>query len=171
MSGRAVSGQSPATNRGPPLHLALRIGERVIALALALLLLRSSFAHLGNPYYFLSSVYSYEITGTDLGKWLALVLPSAQMVLAICLLARWWLVGTYAMMVGLFTVFAAVQGFVLWQGREIPCGCFGASGNLQVGVWTLALAGAAALASALGWSGVVSRDRKPVGRAAEGALP
>lgn len=143
----------------------------MIVLALALLLLRSSFAHLGNPYYFLSSVYSYEVTGIDLGKWVAVVLPSVQMVLAICLLARWWLAEVYLMALVLFTTFVAVQGFVLWQGREISCGCFGASGNLQVGVWTLAVSGTAALASALGWLGATARHGKPACRAVGEAVP
>jgi hypothetical protein len=64
--------------------------ERLLALGLALLLLRSAFAHLGNPYYFLSSVYSYELTGIATGLWIALILPFQQMVAAVCLLANWW---------------------------------------------------------------------------------
>ncbi|MCI0356473.1 MAG: hypothetical protein L0099_15770 [Acidobacteria bacterium] len=164
-----MSAPSPATEQTPPARLAVRVGERAIALVLALLLLRSSFAHLGNPYYFLSSVYSYEIAGVDLGRWVAMVLPPAQMILAICLLTQWWLAEAYAMAAILFTAFLGFQGLVLWHGRDISCGCFGASADLQVGGRTLAVAGAAAVASALGWLGVAIRARKPACPLAEGA--
>lgn len=148
----------PST-RANSCRLALYL-ERLLALGLALLLLRSSFAHLGNPYYFLSTVYSYDILPIELGKGLALVLPYMQIVVAGSLLSTWWLREAYVLAIGMFATFALAQVIVLWNGLEIPCGCFGASESLQVGWVTLLSAAAAGFASALGLVLTVLRQRK-----------
>ena len=57
-------------------------------LVLAVFWLRSGLAHMANPYYFLSSVYSYELVGPALGQAAAMVLPVLQLVLAVCLVTR-----------------------------------------------------------------------------------
>jgi hypothetical protein len=124
------------------------------------MLLSSSFAHLGNPYYFLSTVYSYQLTGIAVGEWFALVLPFVQMVVAVCLLARWWPREAYLLAFGMFAAFVGTQALVLRQGLEIACGCFGPSEILQVGKVTLAVAGSAALASLLGWGLTTIRERR-----------
>ncbi len=135
-------------------------GERLVALALALLLLRSAFAHLGNPYHFLSTVYSYQLVRIEAGKWVALVLPYLQMVVAVCLLARWWPKQSYLLAFVLFAAFVVAQAMALRQGLEISCGCFGAAESLQVGWATLTVASSAAAASLLGWLLTAVRDRK-----------
>ncbi len=131
-------------------QMALVVGERVVAIALALLLLRSSFAHLGNPYYFLSTVYSYQLTGIEPGKWVAIVLPFLQLIVGICLLLRWWPIESYLLAIFLFLGFTTVQVIAWYNGLEIACGCFGTSGGLQVGRQTVTLATSAAAASLLG---------------------
>jgi hypothetical protein len=131
----------------------LRIGalERVIAIVMALVLLRSAFAHLGNPYYFLSTVYSYELTGIQSGKWIALALPFVQMTVAVCLLARWWVPAAYALGFFLFAMFLGAQLLVMSRGLQIDCGCFGASQALIVGRATIFEAGIFAVVSLFGW--------------------
>ncbi len=133
--------------------------ERLIACSLALLLLRSAFAHLGNPYYFLSSVYAYEITGDRIGKGVALVLPFLQMVIAFNLLTRWWLIETYCLGLLMFLGFIGVQAFSMQRGLEISCGCFGASGSLHIGFSTLLVTGIAALAALTGLCCTIIQDR------------
>jgi hypothetical protein len=143
--------------------------ERVLALAIALLLLRSSFAHLGNPYLFLASVYSYDILPIELGKWLAIVLPYLQLVVAVSLLTSWWLREAYLLALGMFVTFVIAQVIVMWNGLEIPCGCFGFSRSLQVGWSTLSVAAAAGAASSFGLVLVVLRQGKPATQLPEDA--
>jgi Methylamine utilisation protein MauE len=125
-------------------------GERLIAWTLAVMLIRSALIHLSNPYSFLSTVYSYQMTGITVGKWTALVLPYLQMVVAACLVTRGWLKEAYYLAAGMFLMFLTAQMFALKQGLEISCGCFGPSESLQVGPATLTLASSAAFASLLG---------------------
>lgn len=122
--------------------------ERGIGLVLALLLLRSSLIHVGQPYYFLSSVYGYGLTGIVLGKWIAVVLPFVQLVVALCLLVHWWPRPASLLALVMFLTFVGVQVTALWRGLEIPCGCFGASGSLLLGPTTVALAATGAVLAA-----------------------
>ncbi len=141
------------------LRQAVNLGERLLALALALLLLRSAFAHLGNPYYFLSTVYSYQVTSIGVGKWFALVLPYLQLLMAICLLARWWVPAAYLIITGMFLAFLVAQLLVLHKGLEISCGCFGASNSLRIGPATLTVAALAVCCALSGLGLHVIRER------------
>lgn len=125
--------------------------ERIVALGLALILLRSAFAHLGNPYYFLSTVYSYQQTGIELGKGVAAILPFLQMTVAVCLLLRWWLGPAYLMAALMFTIFFGAQVLALRKGLDLSCGCFGAADSLHVGAKTLASTGAFGALSIIAW--------------------
>jgi hypothetical protein len=132
--------------------------ERLIAIGLALLLLRSAFAHLGNPYYFLSSVYSYRLSGIGAGICAAAVLPFLQLVVVVCLLTRWWLKESYVLGLCLFTLFTAAQGVTISRGLAISCGCFGASEAVQVGRETLTVTALAAAATVVGWLSTLFAD-------------
>jgi hypothetical protein len=124
--------------------------ERAAALPVALLLLRSSFAHLGNPYQFLSIVYSYQLVGMEAGKWVAVLVPFVQLTLAVALLFRWSPREAHLLAILTFATFAAVQASVMQRGLDISCGCFGASESLRVGWRTLGVAAGAALAAGAG---------------------
>ena len=96
----------PANSHGGTLHrrnsafLALRIGRdglgcrliggyRFLAgMILALFWLRSGLAHITNSYYFLSSIYSYEILGPPMGVAAAMGFPALQLILAAGLVIR-----------------------------------------------------------------------------------
>ena len=158
-----MSDPKPSREAKPVAGLSFRLlllGERAVAVCLALLLLRSAFAHLGNPYYFLSAVYSYQVTGTTLGKWVAIVLPYLQTVMAVCLIGRWWLKAVYVLLFGLFVAFLGAQWLALRQGLQISCSCFGSSHNLLIGPTTLLIAGEAAGASLLGMVLTTVRERR-----------
>jgi hypothetical protein len=127
-----------------------RVAERLIALALSLLLLRTAFVHLGNPYYFLSTVYSYQMSGIEAGKWMALLAPSVQVVVAVCLLSRCWIREAYILACLVFLVFLTAQASTLVRGMKISCGCFGATENLPIGKETLIFTGIAAALSLAG---------------------
>ncbi len=128
-----------------------RVAERPAALALGLVLLRSAAAHVGNPYHFLSAVYSYQVLGPEAGRLAATVLPAVQVTLALCLLLGWWSRGVYLAAGGLFAGFGAAQAAALNRGLDISCGCFGAADSLPVGPATLAVAGGCAAVAAVGF--------------------
>ncbi len=129
----------------------LRAGERLIAWRLTLMLLGSSFAHLGNPFFFLSTVYSYGLTGIRGGEAVALVLPYAQLVTVACLLTRRWMAEAYLLGVLMFAAFVAVQAAALGRGNPIPCGCFGPSEDSRIGVVSLVVAASGVALALAGW--------------------
>jgi len=134
--------------------------ERASALVLALLLLRSSFAHLGNPYYFLSTVYSYQLVGIRVGQWVSLVLPFLQLTTAIALLLRWWITEAFVLAAIQFLTFSIIQAVTIYRGLDISCGCFGASNSLKVGWSTFAISTTALGVAMLGWWGTRSNRRR-----------
>jgi hypothetical protein len=124
--------------------------ERGLAVALALVMFRSAFAHLGNPYYFLSSIYGYQLVGMRAGQALAMFLPFLQVALGVCLLVRWWAGSAYFLGAVLFVVFVAAQAITLRRGLDVTCGCLGASDSLYVGWRTLMMGGLCLSACLLG---------------------
>jgi hypothetical protein len=157
----ARAGNSPAisVNISRSQRLAYVV-ERLVALGLALVFLRSASAHLANPYYFLSTVYSYKLTGIEPGIGVALILPFLQFVIAACLLAGWWLRESYVIAFLLFSMFATAQTISLTRGQTISCGCFGASESLPIGAYTFALAGLSAGAAFAGGACATIRLRE-----------
>jgi putative oxidoreductase len=153
MNGSSTANPSIGPDNGRPIRgfiSPIAIGERLIGWSLGLLLLRSAFVHLGNPYYFLSTVYSYQILEVEGGKWVTLLLPYVQMILAVCFLAKWWLKEAYFGAILVFGCFGVVQLVAWGRGLGISCGCFGATESLQVGWSTVLLAVSADVAATVG---------------------
>ncbi len=116
-------------------------GYQVLAgIILAVFWLRSGLAHTTNPYYFLSSIYSYEVVGPVLGVAAATGFPALQLVLAAALVTRRFVGGALFLSSVLLTGFAAAQVSALTRGLEINCGCFGAAAQLRIGGESLATA-------------------------------
>lgn len=112
----------------------------MLGVGLAAVLMRSAFAHVGNPYQFMSAVYAYQLLPPVLVPWLAAILPFLQLTVAVGLLFRWWPRENYLVAAGLFAAFTAGQAWAVWKGLQIPCGCFGTTDGLTIGRPTLALA-------------------------------
>lgn len=133
--------------------------ERILGFVLILVLFRSATAHSGNSYYFLSSVYAYQIVGEEIGVIIAAALPSVQVSIAICLILRRRLRSAYCFLALLFVVFIAVQSSAVYRGLHISCGCFGAGESLPVGPQTIAFSVFCAIASTVGF---VISPAKPI---------
>lgn len=86
-------------------------------------LLWSSIPKLQNPYDFLSSVYDYELVGSQVGLALAVILPWLELILGICLIAGVLELGAFTLSTCLFLVFALARASVVMRGVKIPCGC------------------------------------------------
>lgn len=90
-------------------------------------LLLSGVPHFGNPYYFLGSVYAYDLVNPGLGQLVAMVLPVLQLVLAVCLVTRLMRDGAHLIVLLMLVGFAALQTTAKLRGLDISCGCFGSS--------------------------------------------
>jgi len=105
----------------------------------------SGSAHLANPYYFLSTIYQYELTRATVGALIGSYLPFLELVLAVCLLGGIcsrpaWIVTSL-----LLLSFVAVQSSALVRGLSISCGCFGPEINRPVDLTSVSFTAALAV--------------------------
>ena len=124
--------------------------ERIIAFGVAFLLLRSTFAHLGNPYAYLDSILAYKLTGLTISLFVTSTLPFLQLIIALSILMRIWPLAGWSCGVVVFSIYVAAQALVFSRGDDIACGCFGQSDSVRIGSRTLLLAGAGAILCAIG---------------------
>jgi putative oxidoreductase len=92
---------------------------------LGVALLLSGIPHFGNPYYFLGSVYAYDLVGPGVGQLVAMVLPVLQLLLAACLITRLFRSGAHLIVLPMLFGFALLQTSAKLRGLDIACGCFG----------------------------------------------
>ena len=62
--------------------------DATVSWLLGVSLICSSIPHLGNPYFFLGSVYSYRLVGPGIAEIVAMVFPFLEVVLAACLITN-----------------------------------------------------------------------------------
>lgn len=115
--------------------------QTLSGIVVALFWLRSGLAHITNPYYFLSSIYSYEIVGPAVGVVASVGLPALQLILAAALVSRRFVGGALLLSSVLLGSFTAAQATALGRGLEINCGCFGAATQQPIGGESLVTAG------------------------------
>jgi uncharacterized membrane protein YphA (DoxX/SURF4 family) len=145
---------SPSVSQVSPSRIS-REFEWIARLIVGGILVWSGSAHLANPYYFLSTVYQYELTTAPIGALVAAFMPFLELVLAACLLsgccqrAAWSL--TSLMLLG----FVSVQGSALYRGLKISCGCFGPEINRPIDATSITYTAVLALLSIGAWLGPV----------------
>lgn len=133
-----MTGSLAKGNAGP-------IGRNVatlIAIACGLILVRSAVFHLGNPFGFLTTIYTYDLVASEVGVAVALALPAFQLVLGLLLVLveEHRPIGLLAASI-LFASFTAIQVTTLYRGLNISCGCFGPSvEDSQIGTGSIAIA-------------------------------
>ncbi len=124
----------------------------------------SAISHLMEPLGFLEAVYSYQVIGRTLGWVVALLLPSIELALAVCLLSGNYLRPALISACFMFAAFVAAQTVVVMRGLSIDCGCFGRlSHPVGVGsilITTFLLVVSFTCAWACRWSGF-RRDESP----------
>lgn len=117
----------------------------------SLMLAISAYQHLDNSYFFLATIYSYQIVGETIGRYMATLLPIFQLTIAIALLfdksARRV---AFVLSSLLFSAFLIAQLSTLFRGLKISCGCFGSSDETPIGVKSIAIAFTGLLLSAIG---------------------
>ena len=121
----------------------------------------SSLWHTSNPYYFLSSVYRYDLVGPYVGQAIAGIMPFLQLVISFCLLGRVFVRGAFLSAVGLTGLFAIVQLTVVWRDLGISCGCFGAASEESIGLGSLSLVGSLLGMAVVGFACAVAAHDPP----------
>ncbi|MDR2651113.1 MAG: hypothetical protein LBC68_02185 [Prevotellaceae bacterium] len=104
-------------------------------------MLVAAIPHLENPYYFLGSVYSYNLTESGVGQLVAILLPFIQLVIAVCFVLRVHVDSANIITMILFGVFFCVQLFAFLSGLDISCGCFGPQYSSSIGIGSLSFVG------------------------------
>lgn len=138
----------------------ISILERIVSIIIALLFLLSSMAHLANPYYFLSTIYAYELLDQRFGIAVAAILPFIQLNLLFLLLMRRHLLVAYSFSFFLFCIYSSAQLIVYFRGQNITCGCFGPGYDLSIGLRSLTLAGSASVLSMIGMMATFFHSRQ-----------
>lgn len=108
-----------------------------MTMVIALALLFTGLVHLGNSYFFLSSIIKYDLIPVFLAKQLAIILPALHITLAVFLICDFGRVSALRLALVLFTLYALVQLSVVVRGITIDCGCFGIDSD-PVGFWSVA---------------------------------
>jgi putative oxidoreductase len=111
---------------------------RIVTIGIALVLVWSGVEHLKNPFAFLTSILRYRIIQGQIATFVAAVLPVFQTVLAAMMILGISRRATSLAAALLLTAFSLVQMSALLRGLDIGCGCFGASNNAPITVWSVA---------------------------------
>lgn len=113
--------------------------DAVLSWGLGAALLVGSIPHLNNPYLFLSSVYAYDLFDVRVGQFVAMFLPTLELVVAITLIAQIWSDAAHLICFALLSCFVTIQSAAYIRGLGISCGCFGPCNETPIGVISLSV--------------------------------
>ncbi len=133
--------------------------QSAVRLGLGCLFVWSGIPKIRQPYDFLSSVYTYELVGPQLGMLVAIVLPWLELLVGVCLVGGVFVGGALLTCTGMATMFTFVIASGLHRGLRISCGCFSASGGGVIDYLTLIRAVAILLVSMIAYFCMVGRRR------------
>lgn len=102
-------------------HIFLFHGLRLF---LGAVFLYASWDKILQPQAFAEAVYNYRILPDFAVNFTALVLPWLELIIALCLIAGFWLPGTTVISTSLLAVFLGSLVFNLARGLDVHCGCF-----------------------------------------------
>ncbi|MGL6193802.1 MAG: MauE/DoxX family redox-associated membrane protein [Thermoguttaceae bacterium] len=113
--------------------------DYVVSWLIAVSFLLAGVPHWGNPYFFLGSVYAYQLTDSGTGQIIAMSLPLMQLGIAACLLTRLFVDASNLGTLFLLLIFATVQTTAYIRGLGISCGCFGPGYDEPIGWLSLTI--------------------------------
>lgn len=125
--------------------------EWIARLIVGGILVWSGAAHLANPYYFMSTVYQYELTSAPVGALVASFMPFLELVLAACLLSGCCQRAAWALTSLMLLGFVSVQGSALYRGLKISCGCFGPEINRPIDATSISYTATLAVLAIIAW--------------------
>lgn len=102
----------------------------VLTVPLGLIMLVAAWPKIVLPYEFLSDLYAYQLAGRELGVLAAMILPWMELCVGLCLLLNIFRSGALLAAIALASSFVVAQGWVLYHGLQISCGCFGGASEM-----------------------------------------
>jgi len=106
----------------------------VVRIILGVVFLISSYSKLKDPIGFTQAIENYKISGTFLSRWVAVFIPSLELILAIFLISGVWIRETFITTTLLFILFDIMLFQAYLRGLDISCGCFGTS-HSPIDIW------------------------------------
>lgn len=76
---------------------------------------------------FARDIANYHMVSPQVGAWLAMTIPSFELVVAVCLLIGCWARAAVLWSIGLTLMFIGAIGVAWSRGLDISCGCFGST--------------------------------------------
>jgi putative oxidoreductase len=101
------------------------------------LLCLSSMAHIANPYVFIGTIDSYNLTSPSLSVVIGTLFPVQQLIVAMALCTKQFSQSAALLAAFMFTAFLVAQISIVIRGNQISCGCFG-DFSMDIGVGTIA---------------------------------
>lgn len=111
--------------------------DAAVSWILGTALIVSGIPHWGNPYFFLGSVYAYNLVDPGVGQLVVMILPTLQLILGVCLIMGLMRGGAHLLTLVLLLGFAVLQTSAKLRGLDISCGCFGPRHETTIGWETL----------------------------------
>ena len=95
-----------------------------------LVLIFAGVKKLRDPYAFLKVLYNYELLSLYFGIMGAAILPWLEIISGIFLFHGIWRQASLVIAITILLGFVATQGFAIFSGLEIACGCFGTQASV-----------------------------------------
>ena len=113
--------------------------DATVSWLLGVSLICSSIPHLGNPYFFLGSVYSYRLVGPGIAEIVAMVFPFLEVVLAACLITNLFRGAAHSITLAMLATFVSVQTSAKAQRFRYSLRLFWPSARDRIGWFTLSV--------------------------------
>lgn len=114
-----------------------KLSHWIARLVVAAVFLVAAVPKIADPGAFAQSIENYRLVEAEAASLFALWLPWFEVVLALSLLTGWGKKASALMSASMLLVFCGAIGWVMYQGIDIDCGCFGAENEAKANGWSL----------------------------------
>ncbi|MBN2366395.1 MAG: DoxX family membrane protein [Calditrichaeota bacterium] len=101
----------------------------ILRLFFGCLFLYSSYFKLTEPLDFAETIENYQVFGSWLSHWGAILIPASELILGILLLTGIWIRESFTASLLIFIAFDIMIVQAAIRGLDISCGCFNPSEN------------------------------------------
>lgn len=105
---------------------------------LGFLFIYAASGKLADPLLFSQTIENYQVFGTILSRWAAVIVPFLEMLLGLMLIGGIWLKEATSLTLFLYLMFDALVLQAYFRGLDISCGCFSQTGESPIDFWKLA---------------------------------